>query len=86
MNLRNDTREHIVTATRQFFANKIDNVSFSTKQLFSVSDQPLRKSKPVTYPTNIPKNELPEQFSQYFSDKISNLCFGFTRTNANKEL
>ena len=36
-------------------------------------NQLLRKSNPVTYPTKIPPKELPEQFSQYFSDKISNL-------------
>ena len=62
-----------MAAKRQFFASKIDNVSFSTKQLFNVSNQLLRKSKPVVFPTDIPPNELPEQFSQYFSDKISDL-------------
>ena len=49
INLRNDTKEHIVTAKRQFFANKIDNFSFSPLNSFSmcpissfVNQSPLR--------------------------------------------
>ena len=38
-----------------------------------VSNELLRKSGTSILPTNIPSNELPQQFCQFFADKIKKL-------------
>ena len=73
INTRMEATQHVIAAKRQFFANKIDSGTFSTKQLFSVSNQLLGKSRSHSLPSNIPPNELPKVFCKFFSDKISNL-------------
>ncbi|XP_072037652.1 uncharacterized protein [Amphiura filiformis] len=73
INMRNEATQHVIAAKRQFYTAKIDSDTFSTKQLFSVSNQLLGKSRTSALPTNIPPNELQERFCQFFSNKIINL-------------
>ena len=69
IDLRNLANKCVVAAKRQYFANKIDSITFSTKQLFKVSNDLLKKSQSSVLTTNIPPSELSERFGD-FSDKI----------------
>ena len=72
-NMRNEVTKCAIAAKRLYFTSKIDSAVFSTKQLFKVSNELLRKSGTSILPTNIPSNELPQQFCQFFTDKIKKL-------------
>jgi hypothetical protein len=67
---RNEAKNCINIAKKQYFTDKIDSTAFSTKQLFNLSNNLLRKSQSSVLPTNIPPSELPQQFCHFFSDKI----------------
>ena len=70
---RNETIKHITAAKKEYYASKIDSDGFSTKQLFNVSSELLGKSKSSALPSNIPADELPDKFCQFFSNKITGL-------------
>ena len=48
-------------ARKLHYSNKID-ISFTTKQLFAVSDELLGKAKTTSLPSNIPVSDLPQRF------------------------
>ena len=56
-------------AKRRFYCKKIDSSS-SCRQLFAVSSELLGKSSTAPLPSDIPRSDLPDQFSDFFSDKI----------------
>ena len=73
INMRKEVTKCVTAAKRLYFTNKIDSAVFSTKQLFKVSNDLLRKSGTSVLPTNVPSNEFPQQFCQFFADKIKKL-------------
>jgi hypothetical protein len=64
-------RSFLLAAKRQFYCDKIDSAVSSSKQLFSVTNELLGKSKSTSFPSDIPRSELPQRFSDFFSHKIS---------------
>ena len=72
INMRKEVTKCVTAAKRLYFTSKIDSAVFSTKQLFKVSND-LRKSGTSILPTNVLSNELPQQFCQFFADKIKKL-------------
>ena len=59
----------VQTAKRRFYCEKIDS-SFSCRQLFAVSSELLAKSSTAPLPSDIPRSDLADRFSDFFSDKI----------------
>ena len=58
----------IQEAKRRFYCEKIDSSS-SCRQLFAVSSELLGKSSTAPLPSDIPRSDLPDQSSDFFSDK-----------------
>ena len=57
---------------RQFYFYRIDSI-FSSRQLFSVPNELLGKSRTTPLLSDVPGSELPKRFCDFFSCKISNL-------------
>ena len=57
---------------KDYYSSEINSCSTS-KQVFSISDSLLGKSKSKQLPNDLPMSQLPETFSQYFVDKIKNI-------------
>ena len=63
----------LVRAARKLhFSARIENCS-NTKQLFSVSNGLLGKSKTTPLPSDIPRSALQDRFCMFFSQKIQNI-------------
>ena len=58
----------VQTAKRRFYCEKIDSSS-SCRQLFAVSSELLGKSSTALLPSDTPRTDLPDRFSDFFSDK-----------------
>ena len=59
-------------AKRRFYCEKIDSSS-SCRQLFAVSSELSGKSSTAPLPSDIPRSDLPDQFCDFFSDKIDRI-------------
>ena len=59
----------VQTAKRRFYCEKIDSSS-SCRQLFAVSSELLGKSSTAPRPSDTPRTDLPDRFSDFFSGKI----------------
>ena len=59
----------VQTAKRRCYCEKIDSGS-SCRQLFAVSSELLGKSSTAPLPSDTPRSDLPDRFSDFFSDKI----------------
>ena len=62
----------IQDARKLHYSSKID-ISSTTKQLFSVSDELLGKAKTTSLPSNIPIVDLPQRFCDFFLTKIKQI-------------
>ena len=58
----------VQTAKRRFYCEKIHSSS-SSRQLFAVSSELLGKSSTAPLPSDIPRSDLPDRSSDFFSDK-----------------
>ena len=65
-------RSCVQAAKRQIYCDRIDSIC-SSRQLFSVSNGLLGKSRSAPLPSDVPRSELPQRFCDFFSNKISNL-------------
>ncbi|XP_072028205.1 uncharacterized protein [Amphiura filiformis] len=70
---RNNANNCVTNAERQYFADKIDSAASSTKQLFTIANDLLRKSQTSVLPTNVAPCDLPQVFCKFFADKIQHL-------------
>ena len=68
-------------AKRKFFADQIESANNSRK-LFSLTDELLGVPKSKPLPTNCPRDVLPQQFSDYFSDKVTKIRTELDELNA----
>ena len=59
----------VEVAKRQYYCERIDSSS-SSKQLYSVSNELLGKSRTTPLPSDVPRPELPQRFSDFFFSKI----------------
>ena len=59
-------------AKRQYYNDVICNCP-SSKQLYNVTNQLLGRTKKSSLPNNIPTNDLPDTFCQFFNNKIEQI-------------
>ena len=71
---RNEVKSCIQKAKRDYFSEQIDSAS-AAKQIFSVSDKLLGKSRSSPLPVNVPVSELPQKFCDFFSNKIRGIRY-----------
>ena len=64
-------RSCVQAAKRKFYCSRIDS-KCSSKQLFSVSNELLGKSRSAPLPSDVPRSKLPQRFCDFFSGNISN--------------
>ena len=69
-NARDAVSVGVQAAKRQFYNEQIDSAASSSKQLFSVTNELLGKTKSKVLPTNIPRKDLPQSFCDFFAGKI----------------
>ena len=62
----------VQASKRQFYCNRIDSIC-SSRQLFSLCDELLGKSRTTSLPSNVPRSRLPQRLCGLFSSKIRNL-------------
>jgi hypothetical protein len=70
---RNHVKNCISVAKKQYFTAKIDSAASSSKQLFNISNDLLRKTSASVFPKDIDPDKLPDRFCQFFGDKIMTL-------------
>ena len=82
LNLENKTYRSAIYRTKQkYYAALINNASASG-QLWKTVNTMLHRSQSSSYPSK-PINDLPEEFSSYFSSKICNLRDSICRDSVN---
>ena len=64
-----------------YYCNKINDCTTS-KQIFAARDNLLGKKKTSSHPNNVPANELPQHFCDYFAEKINLLRSSLDKKNA----
>ena len=72
---KSETKKYMAVsnkARKKYNSDKINDCS-TTKEIHSVSDALLGKSKRTPLPTNIDKSDLPQHFSDYFIEKIKKI-------------
>ena len=70
---RDTVRMCVQEGRRTFYNDRINCTESSSKQLFAVTNELLGKPKMKSFPSNIPRSELPQRFCEYFSEKIQKL-------------
>ena len=75
---RNQLMNTIKTAKKSYMQEKIKASDQSQKALFQCVDEFLYKSKVSALPTNIPEENLPNEFSNFFLKKIADIQINFT--------
>lgn len=65
-------RACIQSAKEQFYCGKIDTSS-SCRVLFSMSNQLLGRKRGTPLPSDVPRDELPQRFSDFFLNKIKSI-------------
>ena len=63
----------IKAAKKSHVQDKIKDAEQSQKALFQCMDDLLYKSKASALPTNVPSEELPDKFCNYFTEKVENI-------------
>ena len=76
--LRTRLTNTIKSEKKTYIQNKITNADQSQKALFQCLDELLHKSKVTALPTNVPTDELPDKFCDFFLDKIEKIQTIFT--------
>ena len=61
-------------AKRQYYNDVICNCP-SSKQLYNVTNQLLSRTKKTSLPNNIPTNDLPDTFWQFFNHKVEQIRY-----------
>ena len=80
---RNQLTNTIKTAKKSYMQEKIKAADQSQKALFQCVDEFLYKSKVSALPTNIPAENLPNEFSNFFLKKIADIQINFTTEEDN---
>jgi len=70
--LNHHVTQLVQSAKSSFYSSQILACK-TTKQLFTLTNTLLGKSKTSSLPNNIPCSELPEKFSNFFNDKIETI-------------
>ena len=69
---KNNLTKQIKIAKKAHYQNKISSAGQVQKALFQCVDELVRKTKSTTLPSNLPKDEQPNSFKNFFHEKIEN--------------
>ncbi len=67
---RKSTSACVSAAKQKHYSDKVDSAASSSKQFFNVCNDLMGKSTAKPLPSNIKPEDLPQRFSDFFSDKI----------------
>ena len=73
VNQRNALKALHQAAKHDCLCNKIHHCS-SIRLLYSVTDELMGRTTEPKLPTNIPRSDLPNAFSDFMHDKVANIC------------
>ena len=77
---KNNLTKQIKIAKKAHYQNKISGAGQAQKALFQCVDELVRKTKSTTLPSNLPKDEQPNSFKNFFHEKIEKLQPFFTQS------
>ena len=77
---KNNLTKQIKIAKKAYYQNKISSAGQTQKALFQCVDELVRKTKSTTFPSNLPKDEQPNSFKNFFHEKIEKLQPFFTES------
>ena len=75
---KNNLTKQIKIAKKAHYQNKISSAGQAQKALFQCVDELVHKTKSTTLPSNLPKDEQPNSFKNFFHEKIEKLQSFFT--------